>query len=179
MLAELSHNDLLLIVGAFVLGWLLAKIGSRLARRRVARRDPKDNRIREQAAELRIAQSNAQKSAEALEAVTAELREARLDIENRDTVITRQQTEMATVNKDLRDAVAKTRELRAELSDRATENLKSEARLREVETELSVAHASQDMIATGVLDYEIARASEDAEADDVRTQDADRKSREG
>ncbi len=37
--------------------------------------------------------------------------------------------------------------------------------LREVETELSVAHASTDMIATGVLDYSDAPDSED---DDIR-----------
>ena len=50
----------------------------------------------------------------------------------------------------------KTRELRAELQDRATENVRSEAKLREVETELSVAQASTDLIATGVLDYSLA-----------------------
>ena len=30
----------------------------------------------------------------------------------------------------------------------------AEARIREVQTELSVAHASQEMLATGVLDYD-------------------------
>ncbi len=161
MLAEVAQPDILKFAGAFVLGWLLAKIGSRLARRRVAKRDPRDDRIRQQTAELRIAQSNAQKSAEALEAASDELREARQDIEKRDSVITRQQSEIAALNKDLRDAVAKTRELRTELTDRATENRKSEARLREVETELSVAHASHDLIATGVLDYEAVTDLED------------------
>ena len=47
----------------------------------------------------------------------------------------------------------KTRELRGELADRATENVHAEAKIREVETELSVAQASTDLIATGVLDY--------------------------
>ena len=57
----------------------------------------------------------------------------------------------------------KTRELRADLSDRATENIKSEVKLREVETELSVAQAATDMIATGVLDYSMAPDSADEE----------------
>jgi hypothetical protein len=47
------------------------------------------------------------------------------------------------------------------LSDRATENLRSEVKLREVETELSVAQASTDMIATGVLDYSVPPGEED------------------
>ncbi len=56
----------------------------------------------------------------------------------------------------------KTRELRGELSNRAVESVISEVKLREVETELSVAHASTDLIATGVLDYSMAP---DAEAE--------------
>ncbi len=53
--------------------------------------------------------------------------------------------------------------MRAELSERATENLKSEVKLREVETELEVAQASTDMIATGVLDYSLAPDAVDEE----------------
>ena len=58
----------------------------------------------------------------------------------------------------------KTRELRGELSNRAAENVKSEVKLREVETELSVAQASTDMIATGVLDYSDAPDAQDESA---------------
>ncbi len=54
---------------------------------------------------------------------------------------------------DLKESVQKTRELRTELTDRATENIKSEVKLRDIETELSVAQASSDMISTGILDY--------------------------
>ena len=66
------------------------------------------------------------------------------------------------LKKDLTDSVKKTRELRAELADRATQNVHAEAKIREVETELSVAQASTDMIATGVLDYSLAPDKEDA-----------------
>ena len=55
----------------------------------------------------------------------------------------------------------KTRELREELSNRAVERVISEVKLREVETELSVAHASTDLIATGVLDYSMTPDAED------------------
>ena len=60
----------------------------------------------------------------------------------------------------------KTRELRAELSDRAAESVKSEVKLREVETELSVAQASTDLLATGVLDYSVAPEGENEDDDD-------------
>ena len=49
--------------------------------------------------------------------------------------------------------LTETRDLREELSDRAAENIKSEVKLRDVETELSVARASPALLATGVLDY--------------------------
>jgi hypothetical protein len=39
--------------------------------------------------------------------------------------------------------------------------MRSEVKLREVETELSVAQASTDMIATGVLDYSLAPDADD------------------
>jgi hypothetical protein len=42
------------------------------------------------------------------------------------------------------------------LSDRATESVRSQILLQEVQTELSVAQASTDPIATGVLDYSMA-----------------------
>ena len=66
------------------------------------------------------------------------------------------------MNSDLKDSVLKTRELRSELSERATENIKSEVKLREIETELDVAQASTDLIATGVLDYSLAPEVEEA-----------------
>jgi hypothetical protein len=59
--------------------------------------------------------------------------------------------------------VKKTRELREELAVRATENVRSEVKLREVETELSVVQASTDLLATGVLDF-----MTDSDEDDVQ-----------
>lgn len=144
-------------VGAFLLGWLLSSLGSRLnAKTRASVRDPRDDRIRSLEAELRVAQSEAAKSKEKLKSVETELEDANAGIEKRDNVITHQQGRIDRLSKDLKESVLKTRELRAELTERATENLRSEVKLREVETELSVAHASTDMIATGVLDYSLA-----------------------
>lgn len=170
MLADLTKDHLLLIAGAFLLGWLLCATQARLADGvRTRKRDPRDDRIRSLEAETRIARSDAQKLREQDEARESELAEARAGIEKRDNVIAHQQGRIEELSRDLKASVLKTRELRAELSERATENMKSEAKIREVETELEVAQASTDMLATGVLDYSLAPNAEDephAEAND-------------
>jgi chromosome segregation ATPase len=164
MFIELPHELILYTAGAFLLGWLLASIASRLGGRRSARnRDPRDVRIRELEAELRIARGNSERSSSELERLEEELKETSVGIERRDLVISDQLSKLAKIKRDLKDSVMKTRELRAELAERATQGVHAEAKIREVETELSVAQASTDMIATGVLDYSLAPDPEDAE----------------
>ncbi len=173
MFVDFPQELILAAAGAFVLGWVVSLISSKLGERsRAKKRDPRDDRIRELEAEVRIARTDAEKTHEELEKVQESLAELEDSVERRDNVITDQQAKLERTTTDLRESVAKTRELRAELTERATENVKSAAKLREVETELSVAQASTDMLATGVLDYsmapdteEEAEAEEDAKAD--------------
>ncbi len=167
MFVDLPLNVTLIAVGAFVLGWVLSLINSALSQRHKARkRDSRDDRIRSLEAELRVAQTDLEKNRETLADVEKQLDETLDGIEKRDNVISHQQEKMDVIKKDLVDSVKKTRELRAELSNRATENVKSEAKLREVETELSIAQASTDLIATGVLDYSIAPQSPEEDNDE-------------
>ncbi len=171
MFVELPQNLILMTGGAFLLGWMLSSINSRLGSRNEAKkRDPRDDRIRSLEAELRVAQTDGEKSRTDVEKLEEELKETTIGIERRDFVITEQQTKLEKVNSDLKDSVLKTRELRAELADRATESVHAEAKIREVETELSVAQASTDLIATGVLDYSAAPQDEN---DDGESEDAD------
>lgn len=157
MFLDLPQQLITFAAGAFVLGWLLSSLLSWLrARRRAARRDPRDIRIRELEAELRIAQGDAGKNLSELERLEEELKETTAGLERRDHVISRQQSQIEKIQADLRESVMKTRELRAELVNRAAENVHAEAKIREVETELSVAQASSDMIASGILDYGLA-----------------------
>jgi chaperonin cofactor prefoldin len=157
MFVDLPQNLILFSAGAFTLGWILSMLSNALgARYRARKRDPRDDRIRSLDAEVRIAKSESEKLTEKLSALQKELATAVEGNEKRDGVITKQQLKIDEIKRDLQDSVRKTRELRAELSDRATENVRSEAKLREVETELSVAQASTDLIATGVLDYSVA-----------------------
>lgn len=149
-------------IGAFVLGWIVAKISSALAGKiQAKKRDPRDDRIRNLDAELRIAQNEAAKVKDEKEKQDQALTETQQFVADRDTVIASQKEKIAQLRADLKESVMKTRELRHELSQRAEESVRSEVKLREVETELSVAQASTDLIATGVLDYSIAPENED------------------
>jgi len=166
MFVELPNELIFVAAGAFLLGWILATISSAIgARYRAKKRDPRDDRIRSLEAELRIAQSESSDSKTDLEKMEDELKETVIGLERRDNVISEQQSKIEKVGSDLKESVLKTRQLRAELADRATENVHAEAKIREVETELSVAQASTDMIATGVLDYSFKPDEQDS--DDV------------
>ncbi len=171
MFVELPQNLILMTAGAFLVGWLLSRIFSKSGSKKSdLERDPRDFRIHELEAKLRISESNSEKSMTDVEKLEEELKETTVGLERRDNVITEQQSKIETISKDLKGSVLKTRELRSELTDRATEGIHAEAKIRQVETELSVAQASTDMIATGVLDY--ALAPEDNQAADAVEIDA-------
>ena len=143
------------------MGWFVGKIGAYFGNKIQARnRDPRDDRLRSMNAELRIAQTDAGKAKTELEEQSKSLTEEQGTVVTRDKLIVEQGDTIIRLKSDLKESVIKTRELRAELSDRVTESVKSEVRLRDVETELSVAQASTEMITTGVLDYGVTPESE-------------------
>ena len=157
MFMDAPENLIYIATGAFVLGWVVAKISAFFGNRWTSsKRDPRDDRIRSLDAEVRVAQTDAEKAKVLLESANKELNDVKERGVERDVTIDTLNTKILQLRADLKESVKKTRELRTELSDRATENVKSEVLLREVQTELSVAQASTDMIATGVLDYSMA-----------------------
>lgn len=154
MFMDTPETLIYVAAGAFLLGWLVGKVGAYFGNKFSARnRDPRDDRIRSMVAELRIAQTDADKAKAELEEQSKTLKEEEETVVARDKLISEQVEIISRLRADLKESVLKTRELRMELTDRAAENIKSEVRLRDVETELSVAQASTDMLATGVLDY--------------------------
>ncbi len=166
MFMDAPDSLLYVVIGAFVLGWVVAKLGGAVAGKvHTRKRDPRDDRIRNLDAELRIAQSEGAKARDELSREKGLLNEVEHSVEDRDSVISSLNAKIEQLRADLKDSVMKTRELRSELSNRAEENVRSEVKLREVETELSVAQASTDLIATGVLDYSVAPDGEE-EVDD-------------
>lgn len=156
-------QDPMLIAGvAFLLGWIMARISAALGRRfKAGKRDPRDDRIRSMDAELRIAHGEVNKLKNALEEQEKEVAKVQKFVENRDEEALKRTGVIEKLSLDLKESVKKTRELRLELTDRATENVRSEVKLREVETELSVAQASSDLIATGILDYSVTPGEKD------------------
>jgi predicted RNase H-like nuclease (RuvC/YqgF family) len=164
MFIDFPQETILMVAGAFLIGWLLSSISKSIGGKlRARKRDPRDDRIRSLDAEVRIAQSDLKKAREKIESLEKDVEDGKEGNRKRDNVISHQQDRIESLSSDLKDSVLKTRELRNELSDRATENLKSEVKLREVETELEVAQASTDLIATGVLDFSLDADSEDEE----------------
>ena len=150
----IPQNLLLLVVAAFLLGWLLASVSASLtARYKARKRDSRDVTIRSQEAELRVAQTEVERLKSEADTQEKSFQETTADLHRHDTVITEQRTRIDRLDYDLKGSVRKTRELRAELADRATQNVHAEAKIREVETELSVAKATADLMATGVLAY--------------------------
>ncbi len=166
MFVDLSLNLIVYTVGAFVLGWILSAISSRTSNRNQGpSRRSNDHLIRSLEADQRVAQTDSEKSKEKREKLEDELKQTTVDLGKRDGVISHQQQQIDKFKRDLKVSVRKTRELRTELTDRASENIKSEVKLREVETELEIAQVSADMIATGVLDYSRAENIADGEVE--------------
>jgi chromosome segregation ATPase len=164
MPVELPEVLTLATVTAFVSGWIVAKFGTYVSHELKARhQDPRDNRIRSLEADVRVAQSAAEKVKTRLEEVSGELAELDKTLKEREAELSKKDLTIVQLRRDLRDSVKKTRELREELTLRATENVRSEVKLREVETELSLVHASTDLLATGMLDY----MTPDEDEDDV------------
>ncbi len=143
-----------LVLIAFLAGWAVAKVSGWIGRRlTTAERDPRDDRIRSLAADVRVAQTQAEKVRSQLEQKEKELTETQKLVLAREDTIAGQDSRIERLRADLKESILKTRELRAELTERAAEQTKSEVLLREVQTELAVARASTDMLATGMLDY--------------------------
>ncbi len=162
MFFEPPETMMLIVGGAFLLGWIVAKISAALARRiSSTKRDPRDDRIRSLLAEHRIAQGDVEKLKTALEEQEKEVVKVQKLIEEKNQAALNQTGVIEKLSVDLKDSVKKTRELRTELTERATENIKSKVKLRDVETELSVVQASSDLITTGLLDYSVTPGKKD------------------
>jgi len=92
MFFEIPQNLILMVAGAFLLGWLLASIRSSLSSKfRARKRDPRDTRIRSLEADLRVAQTELESARDKITDLETELEGANDGIEKRDNVIAHQQ----------------------------------------------------------------------------------------
>ena len=113
MIVELPQNLLFMTAGAFLVGWLLSRLFSKSgSKNNSLERDPRDSRIHELEAKLRIAESNSDKSLTDVEKLEEELKETTIGLERCDNVISEQQAKIETISGYLKGSLLKTRELR-------------------------------------------------------------------
>ena len=140
----------------FVVGALLMRTITSPKEKVGVSEDPRNHRIREMEAGLRTAQRQFADIGQALEEKTAELNTAVETLQGLRATITEREEELAKLTGDLKGSVTKTRELRIELQDRATETIREQVRAVEAETELDIARAGSEAVLS-----EISRLQED------------------
>jgi hypothetical protein len=153
---NLPDQAIMMMASALLVGWLLGSISSKFRPKRGTRRQGRrDGSIQSLEAKLRIALADAEKKGNTIATVEKELADVRANAEKPNKVISDQQEQIVKLKKDLRYSIIKTRELRAEVANRAVENARSEVKLRQLETELGVAQVFTGLSASGVPDYSL------------------------
>jgi len=167
MFTETPDTLILVVFGALLLGWVVGKVGAFFGDRfNEIPLGEHERRIRSLEADQRVSRKELDETRDQFEKQSKALSKAQELLDTRDLVIKENRDVMHELRSKLKTSVKKTRQLRAELSERATEDLKSTVRLRDVETELSVVQATTELISTGVLDF--SDAPEEPETSDQR-----------
>lgn len=140
---------ILIFVAIGVLGgWAVGRVVVRLAGkgRGSVRTEEANHRIRALEADLRVAQRKAEEAELALERHREESDVLRREMEMRNAELTGRDQEIEQLRKGLADECAKTQALRGELVSRAEETIRASVRVKDAETELSVARAGSDAV---------------------------------
>jgi peptidoglycan hydrolase CwlO-like protein len=143
-------------------GWALAKLAVRLGGRPIKISKSRDQelnyRIRALETDLRLSQRKADEVSAKLEQDRQEIAGRKEELESGLAKIKQRDEQIVQLKKTLADECTKTNDLRLELTDRAEQTIRATVRMKEIETELSVAQAGS----TAVAD-EIHRLSEERE----------------
>jgi chromosome segregation ATPase len=151
------------VVMAAMAGVVVGRVASVLARGSGDRRTVRDERrVRAQEAELRVAQKTVEHQRAELERLAEELRLVRLELATQREESASRDERLTRLKADLQNEFAKTARLRQELTERAEETVRSQARLRDLQNELGVARAGSDVILEQVARLE-------QERDDLNT----------
>ncbi len=145
---ELDHNEMMMALSAvsFVVGSLLMWAISKPRQKESASEDPRNHLIREMEADLRTIRRQSAECELALDAKTDEFDTAVTTMQELRANLTEREEELEKMKFDLKGSVYKTRELRTELQDRATETIREYVRAQEAETELEVARAGSEAV---------------------------------
>jgi chromosome segregation ATPase len=150
---------LMAAVGGIVVGRVVGAMAAGSASRRTAR---DEGRTRSQDAELRVAQKTIEHDRAELQRLGEELRLVRIELAGQREESGSREERLVRLKADLQNEIAKTTRLRQELSDRAEETMRSNARLRDLQNEVGVARAGSDVILEQVARLE-------QERDDLNT----------
>lgn len=147
----LTIQEILLIFAVIGLlgGWAVGRIVSWLSTRRGAAATvgpTGQHRIRGLEADLRVSQRKSAEAELALERTREESDALRRDLEARAAELAERDREIEQLRQNLRDECTKTANLRLELTDRAEQTIRASVRIKDAETELSVARAGSDAV---------------------------------
>jgi predicted nucleic acid-binding Zn-ribbon protein len=149
----------LIAVAAFIVGWLAAKIGAYISARTSGQRQEKNNhQIRALEANLRIASKGAEEANARLESQNTELATTRKELEAAQFLLQEREKALQEAKANLGEECAKTADLRQELTHRATETIRAQVQLKEIQTEFSLARVGSDAVMEEVSRLEAERA---------------------
>ncbi|MDP6437855.1 MAG: hypothetical protein QF790_11275 [Gammaproteobacteria bacterium] len=145
---DLNPTQLLIAASGagFLLGCLLSRMASRAANQHSATEDPRNHLIRELEADLRTVRRQYEDSQQALAEKSEEFATAVETLQELRSTMAELEEEAEDIRTENKSSVAKMRELRHELQDRATQTIREHMRAEEAETELQVAKAGSDAV---------------------------------
>jgi predicted nucleic acid-binding Zn-ribbon protein len=131
-------------------GWAVGRIGAWLGNRHAPATGKAEpgaaHRIRALEADLRVAQRKAEEAELALEKQREEADGLRGELARTKEALASRDTDTQQLRQRLADECSKTQKLRQELTDRAEETIRASVRVKDAETELSVARAGSDQV---------------------------------
>ncbi|MCC7258918.1 MAG: hypothetical protein IT486_11165 [Gammaproteobacteria bacterium] len=148
----LTIQEILLIFAVIGLlgGWTVGRIGSWANQRRggdvAGPGDKAQHRVRALEADLRVAQRKNEEAELALERMREEADGMRHELAAKSEQLAARDDEVGRLRQNLSDECAKTTSLRQELTNRAEETIRASVRVKDAETELSVARAGSDAV---------------------------------
>lgn len=144
----LDNTQIMMVLSAvsFVVGVLLMYVFSRPKKTKSVSEDPRNHQIREMEADLRTVRRQYADCGQALDTKTEEFDTVVATMQELRATLVKREEELEEAKSSLKGSVAKTRELRTELQDRATETIREHVRAEEAETELEVARAGSEAV---------------------------------
>lgn len=137
---------LIFVLIALLGGWAMGRIGAWMGARGAGASEDAHHRIRALEADLRVAQRKAEEAELVIERNREETEGLQAQAKADAEAIAERDRDLLQLQKRLSDECNKTNNLRLELTNRAEETIRASVRVKEAETELSVARAGSDAV---------------------------------